>query len=306
MEVRAGCGANSRNLFAAGAGVRVIHEDIANAADFAAEIRGCHVIFNLAGEISHIHSMQRPGRDAEINALAQLRFLEACSHAEPGVRVVFASTRQIYGVPEYLPVDETHPIRPVDFNGIHKYAATAYHQIFSSQGRLDARVLCLTNVYGPRMALDIPGQGFLGNFLRQAILGEAISVFGDGSQVRDPVFVDDVVQAFLLAGTARNPKSRLWNLGGRALTLAGIAKMTSAAASAPAPVFQPFPEFHKRIDIGSYRSDSRRIQEELGWQPHVDFQCGIRRSLEYYRAELPFYLDPADYRLPATADTVAV
>jgi nucleoside-diphosphate-sugar epimerase len=172
---------------------------------------------------------------------------------------------------------------------------------------MDARILCLTNVYGPRMALDIPGQGFLGNFLRKAILGEAIRVFGDGSQVRDPIFVDDVVNAFLLAGAAQNPKSRLWNLGGgTALTVGGIAEMASAAAGAPAPIYQPFPEVHKRIDIGSYRSDSRRIQEELGWQPHVDFQCGIRRALEYYRAELPFYLDPSDYKLPAPVETVAV
>ena len=117
-----GCGANPRNLSVAGSDARVVHDDIGNASSFAAEIRGCHAIFNLAGEISHIHSMQRPGRDAEINALAQLRFLESCAKTEPGVRVVFASTRQIYGAPEYLPVDEMHPIKPVDFNGIHKYA----------------------------------------------------------------------------------------------------------------------------------------------------------------------------------------
>lgn len=215
----------------------------------------------------------------------------------PGARgrVVYASTRQIYGAPRYLPVDEQHPIRPVDFNGIHKYAATAYHLLWSSMGRIDAAVLCLTNVYGPRMALNIPCQGFLGGFLRRALLGQPIEYFGDGLQLRDPVYVDDVVDAFLAAGATADAKSRLWNVGGcAALPVARIAEIISAAAGSPAPVYRPFPEEHKRIDIGSYASDSTRIREELGWQPRTGFEQGIRNSLEYFRRELPHYLGPGD------------
>src|SRR5205085_11931218 len=130
------------------------------------------VVFNLAGEISHIHSMQKPWRDAELNAMAQLRFLQNC----PKVRIVYASTRQIYGVPQYLPVDELHPVRPVDFNGIHKYAATEYHLLYTAMGKLDAAVLCLTNVYGPRMVLNIPCQGFLGNFIRRSLFDQPIEI----------------------------------------------------------------------------------------------------------------------------------
>ena len=286
-----GCGASRHNLSAAEGDYRLIVADVGNAAALAGEIRGCSVVFNLAGEISHIHSMRDPARDAALNAMSQLRFLEECARQEPGVRVVYASTRQIYGAPQYLPVDESHPIQPVDFNGIHKYAATAYHLLWSEMGRIDARVLCLTNVYGPRLALWLSGQGFLAHFLRRGLLDETIEIFGDGRQLRDPVYVDDVVDAFLLAGAADDPQSRLWNVGGQQpLPLAEIASTISAAAGAPLPVCRPFPAEHKGIDIGSYCSDSTRIREELGWSPRVGFEAGVRRSLEFFRRELTHYL----------------
>lgn len=284
-----GCGANPYNL--AGVRVRRIDADIGDAAVLAGEIRGVDAVFNLAGEISHIHSMENPGRDARLNAAAQLRFLEECARQAPGARVVYASTRQIYGVPQYLPVDESHPVRPVDFNGVHKYAATEYHLLWAGMGRLDTRVLCLTNVYGPRIALNVPGQGFLGNFLRKSLLGETIEIFGDGRQLRDPVYVDDVVDAFLLAGAAPNPPSRLWNVGGPApLPLSAIAETISRTADAPSPVYRPFPDERRNIDIGSYATDSSLICRELGWRPRVSFDAGVRLSIEYYRRELPHYI----------------
>jgi len=289
----AGCGANPYNL-AGAPGIRVALADVGSPEAFAGQIRAAQVVFNLAGEISHIHSMRQPTRDAEINAGAQLRFLEGCARLAPGLRVVYASTRQIYGAPQYLPVDEAHPVRPVDFNGVHKYAATVYHLLYQSMGRLDARALCLTNVYGPRMALHIPGQGFLGNFLGKVLSGQPLEVFGDGRQLRDPVFVDDVVDAFLLAGAADDPPSRLWNVGGpEALSLASIAHILSAAADVPPPTFRAFPAEQKTIDIGSYTTDSSRILRDLGWQPRVLFHQGICDSLEFFRRELPHYLPGA-------------
>lgn len=292
-----GCGANWHNIAAAGGDVRVILADIADAASFAAEIRGCSVIFNLAGEVSHIHSMRRPCRDAALNSTAQLRFLEECSRQAPGVRVVYAGTRQIYGAPRYLPVDESHPVQPVDFNGIHKFSATAYHLLWSAMGRIDGRVLCLTNVYGPRMALGLTCQGFLGNFVRRALLRQPIEVFGDGRQLRDPVYVDDAVDAFLLAGASQAPQSRLWNVGGGAtLPLAQIACIMSAAVGMAGPVFEPFPEEQKSIDIGSYSSDSTLIRTELGWQPAVAFEQGVCQTLEYFEREFLHYLRAEDWK----------
>lgn len=304
-----GCGANRRNIEGV-RGIRVVECDIGSPDEFADEIRATDIVFNLAGEVSHIHSMRQPSRDAELNAGAQLRFLEGCARLAPGLRIVYASTRQIYGAPQYLPVDEAHPAAPVDFNGVHKHAATSYHMLYHATGRLDTRALCLTNVYGPRMALHIPGQGFLGNFLRRVLCGQRLEVFGDGCQLRDPMYVDDAVAAFLAAGAADDPPSRLWNVGGpEALSLDKIARKLSAAAGAPAPFFRPFPLEHKSIDIGSYVTDSSRIRRDLGWQPQVRFGAGIVRSLEFFRREWTHYLPsvatlvPAGSMQPDTPDT---
>jgi UDP-glucose 4-epimerase len=286
-----GCGGNPHNVAAVSSLVRVVEADIG---DTPPELIGsADVVFNLAGEISHIHSMQFPERDLQVNTVAQLRFVLACAKFNPGVRVVYAGTRQVYGVPNYQPVDESHPVQPVDFNGVHKYAATMYHDMLSRCGQLDAVVLRLTNIYGPRMALDVVCQGFLSTFIRRMVLGERLEIFGDGSQIRDPMYVDDAVDAFLLAGSAPHLNSRSYNVGGdEALSLRAIAETASEIAGLAPPLTKPFPADRKPIDIGSYHTDSRRIGRELGWNATTPFAEGLLRTYEYFRAELPHYLEP--------------
>jgi UDP-glucose 4-epimerase len=257
--------------------------DIGEAAQFSEELAQADVIFNLAGEISHINSMLFPERDLQLNTVAQLRFLLECSKVKHGVRVVYASTRQIYGAPDYLPVDERHPIRPIDFNGIHKAAACMYHLMMSRTGELDAIVLRLTNVYGPRIALNVPAQGFLSTFLRRALAKDGIEIFGDGRQLRDPVYVDDVVDAFLLAGSVSGLRSRAYNVGGaETLSLRQIAEATARVAGGLDLSERSFPNAIKPIDIGSYHSDCSLIRRELGWTPRISFEEGLRRTLAYY------------------------
>jgi UDP-glucose 4-epimerase len=293
----AGCGGNRANVDAS---VHIVEADIAEP-DAIREIAArAHYIFNLAGEISHIHSMQYPERDLQINTVAQLRFLQMLTEVNPGVRVIYAGTRQIFGRPRYLPVDEKHPVQPVDFNGVHKYAAAMYHQMLTDQGLLDAVVLRLTNVYGPRMAVSVWGQGFLGEFFRRALAGEDYVVLGDGEQLRDPLYVDDAVEAFLLAALKQSPESRTYNVGGpEKLSLRSMAD-TLARQVGVAVNQQPFPEELRRIDIGSYWTSSERILAELGWQPRVPFQEGARRTLEFLAAHRAEYLpldDPQPRRL---------
>ncbi|MBZ5583034.1 MAG: NAD-dependent epimerase/dehydratase family protein [Acidobacteriia bacterium] len=287
-----GCGANVYNIAPLRDRVRIIPLNLAEAEDFAAEIRACDVIFNLAGEISHTESMRCPERDLALNAVANLRFLETCRRARPGVRIVFASTRQVYGRPTRLPVDESHPLDTIDFNGIHKLAAERYHLLLSRLGDVDAVILRLTNVYGPRMALRLSCQGFMGVYLRAALLGEPLLVYGDGRQLRDPVFVDDVVDAFLAAGAAERLPSRIYNVGGaEPLSLAEIASCFARAGGRSAVRLVPFPEGRKAIDIGSYWTDGTRIRQELAWQPSTTIGDGACRTLEYYGRRLRQYLD---------------
>jgi UDP-glucose 4-epimerase len=289
-----GCGGNRYNIAPVAGWIRCVEADIGEPDRFADAIRRADAVFNLAGEISHLHSMWFPERDLRINTIAQLQFLDACRRMNRGVRIVYAGTRQVYGIPDSLPVTEKHPVNPVDFNGVHKYAASQYHLMLTRLGELDAVVLRLTNVYGPRMALDVPCQGFLSNFIRRALTGRSIEIFGDGRQLRDPLFVDDAVSAMLRAGAAPSLPSCSYNAGGPApVSVAEIARTVAELAGAPRPVFREFPAERKAIDIGSYNTDSALIREELGWSPVVPFGEGMRRTLDYYRNCLAEYLDPS-------------
>lgn len=289
-----GCGGNRFNVEPVAEDLRIVEADIGEPDTFRDAIRSADIIYNLAGEISHLHSVWLPERDLQINTVAQLRFLEACRRENRGVRIVYAGTRQIYGVPDYLPVDENHPVNPVDFNGVHKYAASQYHLMLTRTGDLDAIVLRLTNVFGPRMALNAPCQGFLGTYVRRTLFGQPLEVFGDGRQLRDPVYVDDVVDAFLLAATELRPPSRTYNVGGPvAISLNEIACAMAELGGAPRPVFREFPSERAAIDIGSYQTDSSLIAAELGWTPKVSFREGMERTLNYFRSCLERYIDPA-------------
>lgn len=285
-----GCGANEHNLDGC-TDVRIHRVDVAATSVVGPLVRDADVIFNLAGEISHTDSMKRPDRDLQINTVAQLHFLECCSARATPPRIVFASTRQIYGIPQALPVDEDHPVEPVDYNGVHNYAAEHYHWLLSRLGRIDAVILRLTNVFGPRQALHLPAQGVLGVFLRQALVGQRMRLFGDGLQLRDPIHVDDAVRAFLLAGLVPAPvKDRVINIGsGLPVSLREIAGLLSEEAGLPAPELVPFPEEYKRIDIGDYYSCIDRAREMLGWHPEVDLREGLRNTLDFYRSRRTEY-----------------
>jgi UDP-glucose 4-epimerase len=290
-----GCGANRFNLVPAGGRINVLVRDIGQAEEVPALIATANVIFNLAGEISHIRSMKDPVRDMKLNTVSQLTFLEACVRNVPGVRMVYGSTRQIYGIPRYLPIDELHPVEPIDFNGVHKAAADFYHGLFAKSGALDACVIRLSNIYGPRMAVNVPGQGFLGNFIRKALVGEPIEIFGDGNQLRDPVFVDDAVNAFLAVGAAPKLEHRVFNLGGaEVLSLKDIAN-TIVEVAGGSVEHKPFPNELKPINIGNFHGDSSRLKEQFHWSQQTDFRKGIKQTISYYRQHLNNYLDSRDW-----------
>lgn len=244
------------------------------------------VIFSLAGQTSHLDSMADPYTDLEINCRAQLSLLEACRLANPEARVVFASTRQIYGRPEYLPVDERHPIHPVDVNGINKTAGEWYHLLYGQVYGIPVCVLRLTNTYGPRMRVKDARQTFLGYWLRQIVEGEEIAVFGDGLQKRDFNYVDDAVDAFLLAATREEALGKVYNLGdSEVVSLLDLARKLVELNGSGSYRVVPFPEDRKAIDIGDYYSDFARIKDDLGWEPQVGLDEGLRRSIDFYREQ---------------------
>jgi UDP-glucose 4-epimerase len=254
--------------------------------------RGQDVIFNLAGQVSHIDSMRDPYTDLEINCRAQLSILEACRANNPGVRIVYAGTRQVYGRPDYLPVDERHLVRPADINGVNKAAGEYYHLLYNNVFDLRASSLRLTNVYGPRQLVRHNRQGFIGWFIRLAIEDKEIQVFGDGSQMRDFVYVDDAADAFLRAGASEACDGEVFNVGGREpISHRDLVALLIDIAGTGRVRYVDWPADKKRIDIGSFYSDSTRIQERVGWSPTVGLREGLLRTIDFYRQHMREYVE---------------
>jgi UDP-glucose 4-epimerase len=256
-------------------------------------VRDREIIFNLAGQVSHIDSMRDPHTDLEINCASQLTLLEACRRHNPAVKVIYASTRQIYGRPDVLPVTERHLVRPTDVNGINKAAGEYYHLVYNNVFGVRACALRLTNVFGPRQLLRHNRQGFIAWFIRLVLEDKEIQVFGDGSQIRDFVYVDDAVSAFLLAGRSEACNGETFNVGGREpIAHRELVTLLVELAGSGRYRFVDWPPEKKAIDIGSFYADSSRFAHAVGWSPEVSLREGLTRTLAYYRAHISHYVDP--------------
>jgi UDP-glucose 4-epimerase len=318
-----GNGGNRFNVHDLEGRVDVRIADVRDRAAMDALVRGQDFLFNLAGQVSHIDSMRDPFTDLDINCRSQLSILESCRQNNRGVRIVFAASRQEYGRPQYLPVDEHHPVLPVDVNGINKVAGERYHLVYNDVYGIRATSLRLTNTYGPGQLLRHNRQGFIGWFIRTVVEGGEIQLYGDGSQLRDLNHVDDVVEAFLLAGAAldrdappagaspaasaspaggaspagsaspgcASPAGRFYNLAAEPpISLAALAGLLVELAGRGTTRLVPWPEEKKPIDIGSYYGSHARITEELGWTPRVALRDGLLSTIRYYERHLGHYV----------------
>jgi UDP-glucose 4-epimerase len=263
--------------------VRVNISDVRDEHSMKYLVQNQDYLFNLAGQTSHTDSMSNPYPDLEINARAQLFILEACRRYNPGIKIVFASTRQIYGKPEYLPVDERHPLHPVDINGVDKMAGEWYHLVYNNVYGIRTCVLRLTNTYGPRMRVKDARQTFLGIWIRMIIEGKPILVFGDGKQIRDFNYIDDAVESLLLVAASDDANGQIYNLGADdPINLKDTAELLIDINGRGAYNLVPFPEDRKVIDIGDYYADYRKIRSQLGWKPATSLSEGLKKTLDFY------------------------
>ena len=288
-------GGNLFNIDGIEGRVRVNVADVRQQSTMNYLVRDHDVIFNLAGQVSHIDSMQDPYTDLEINCRSQLSILEACRRYNPEVKVVFAGTRQVYGRPDSLPVSETHLVRPIDVNGINKAAGEYYHLVYNNVFGVRACSLRLTNVYGPRQLIKHNRQGFIGWFIRLAIEDREIQIFGDGAQLRDFVYVDDAADAFLRAGASDAANGKVFNVGGfEPIRHRDLVQLLIAVSGSGRYRFVEWPPEKKAIDIGDFYADSSLIARTLGWTPATALRDGLARAVAFYRAHLPHYVPDAE------------
>ena len=283
-------GGNLFNISGLDERVRVNISDVRDEHSMPLLVQRQDYLFNLAGQTSHLDSMRDPFTDLDINCRSQLSILEVCRKVNPGIKIVFASTRQIYGVPDYLPVDERHLLHPTDVNGINKMAGEWYHIVYNNVYGVRSCALRLTNTYGPRMRIKDARQTFLGWWIRQILEGRPIEVFGDGTQIRDFNYVDDVVTALLMAGARDDAYGHVFNLGSdEFISLGELAHLLVGVNGGGDVQVVPFPPERKAIDIGDYYADYRRIRSRLGWSPTVSLREGLGRTLDYFRRHIDRY-----------------
>lgn len=285
-------GGNMFNVDGIGHRLQINIADVRDANSMKYLVSGYDILFNLAGQTSHVDSMNDPFTDLEINAEAQLYILDACRKSNPGIRTVFASTRQIYGRPDYLPVDEKHPLRPVDINGVNKLAGEWYHLLYHTVYGVRTTVLRLTNTIGPRMRIRDARQTFVGIWIKMLITGKPFEVWG-GSQVRDFTYVDDAVEAFLLSAADPAAEGQVFNLGGdQPVSLLDTARMLVDAHGSGTFTVKEYPGDRKKIDIGDYYADYGKIRSAMGWTPKTSLPDALRKTMEFFKQSGSHYLNP--------------
>lgn len=285
-----GYGGNLFNIEPVKDKVQINIADVRDESSMNYLVKNKDFIFNLAGQVSHIDSMTDPYTDLEINCRSQLSILEACRKNNKDVKIIYAGTRQQYGKPDYLPVDEKHLVHPTDVNGINKMAGEWYHILYNNVYGIRAVSLRLTNTYGPRQLVRHNRQGFFGWFVRKILDREEIEIFGDGNQVRDFNYVDDVVNAFLIAGLSENGFGNFYNLGGKErVTLKNLVELMIKINGRGSYRIVPFPEDRKLIDIGDFYASYEKINSELNWSPEVELAAGLQLTFDYYGKNKKYY-----------------
>lgn len=270
--------------------VRINISDVRDPYSMNTLVKDQDILFNLAGQTSHLDSMTDPYTDLEINCKAQLSILEACKNNSPYIRIIFAGTRQLYGIPQYLPVDEKHPVQPVDVNGINKMAGEWYHILYNNVYGIKACSLRLTNTIGPRMRIRDDRQTFLGIWIKHILCGEPFEVWG-GEQLRDFLYVDDCVEALLLAAKSENAFGKILNIGGKEpVSLQKLAELLIEAAGEGNYIIKNYPLNRKKIDIGDYYTDNTLSSDVLNWKPTTALNIALKNTLAYYKPILSEYL----------------
>ena len=277
-------GGNLFNLEPVRDRVRVNFSDIRDGNAMNYLVRGMDYIFHLAGQVSHIKSFTDPFQDIDINIKGSAMVMEACRKHNPGVKVVYTGTRGQYGKQTTLPVREDAELDPRGIYELSNLAAEKLIKIYHDVPGIRSILLRLTNSYGPRAQMKTPHYGVANWFIRQARDGETLRVFGDGSLLRDFLYVDDSVDAMLRSAAVEEAYGLIFNVGrDTPVTILDFVKKVLEIAGTGRWEYAPFSPERAAQEPGSYYSDITRIRKTVGWEPSTGVEDGIRRTVDYYR-----------------------
>src|SRR3989344_5348815 len=282
-------GGNKFNIFPIKNRVNVKIADMRNQRMLEKIVGDFEIIFNLAGTLSHIDSMTNPLLDLDINCAAQLSLLQACRKNNRSAKIIFTGTRNQYGKALYLPVDEKHIQEPTDINGINAMASEKYHLLYTKIYGMPTVSLRLTNTFWPRHQMKHSKQGVLNWFMRLLLEGKNVELYGDGTQIRDVNYVDDVVNALILAAENKKAIGKAYNLGGQPITLKQFVEEVIKVLGAGNYLLRPFPPERKVIEIGNYVADIGKIKNDLNWEPKIKLEEGIKITIKYYKKYKNYY-----------------
>lgn len=283
-------GGNRFNLHGIDDRITLRAGDVRTAADVDAAVAGQDVVFHLAAQVSYIDSLVEPFLDLDMNALGTLRVLDAVRRLAPNAHLVFSSSRLVYGKILTNPVDESHPTEPLSIYGVHKLTAEKYCRIAYDRHETRTTILRIPNPYGPRQQMKHPKYSIVGWFIRQALEGKPLTVYGDGTQERDYIFVDDVTDAFLRAAASEQASGEVYNVGTHErVRFVDMVNAVIEIVGAGQIEYVPWPGAYEKNETGDYIADTRKIERALGWQAHVPLREGIQRTVAYYRQNRQHY-----------------
>ena len=266
-------------------GTRVVEGDLRDAGAMRAAVAGQDVVFNLAGQSGAVLSMEDPFTDLDVNCRGNLVLLDALRAANASAKLVFVSSRLAYGRVGDGPVNEDLVPDPTSMHAVHKVAVEQYVKIYGRVYGLACTIARLTNPYGPGQPSERTAYGVVNRMIHQALEGGRIAVYGDGRQRRDYIYVDDAVTALLKLAESRDSAGRTYNVGsGVGTPLVEMARAITAIAGGGSLEMIAWPPLAERIETGDFVADIGRIRREIGWEPCVPLDEGLRRTVAFYRA----------------------
>ncbi len=271
--------------------IHFIKGDVRDKKVIGQSVPEAEIIFHMAAQVGREISMEDPKLDTDINCMGILNILESARQMDSPPKIIYAGSRGQVGEPVYLPVNEKHPDHPTDIYGINKLAAEKYLLLYHKVYGIPAVTLRLNNVYGPRCQMHAGFYGILNWFMSNAMQGRPITVYGEGSQTRDYVYIDDVVDAFVRSAIANEVVGEICYVGsGKETVFLDMVKEIVRAVGKGEIVHVPFPESREKIDIKRFVVDITKIQTLLGWTPEVDLSEGVERTCSFYKERLDQYL----------------